>query len=163
MPKCLQCGNWESVTASHCSRCGSLMPPSDRRSQVQPEIAAAREARRERRRKAYEERDRPPTPQEARAATRRLVMEAIGCLMPIPAVAAVAGVAVVIAGEAIPVALVATVAGTITGWLMIPVLVFVSENCGEYRGAAGKVIDWADPYLALGAAVGVTLLVSLLL
>lgn len=127
-----------------------------------PEVAAARAAHRERRRKVHEEQLRPPTPQEAREQTRRAVMDTIGCLMPIPAVAAVAGVAVVVAGEAIPVALVATVAGTITGLLMILVMYFVVQEM-DARGVEWDLSDWAEAYLPFAAAVRVTLLVSRIL
>lgn len=167
MPKCLQCGNWESVTVSHCSRCGTLMPPPDE---------AARAAYRERRRKVHEEQLRPPTPQEARERDRRAALDVIGCLMPIPAVAAVVGVAVVVAGEAIPVALVATVAGTITGWLMALVSAWHKNVTGYgWENSTGRygardlshpfvvVYEFLEPYLALAAAVGVTLLVSWIL
>jgi hypothetical protein len=154
---------------SQCSHCGSPMPPRDQR--LSPEAAAAREANRERRRKAYEESLGPPSPQEAREATRRLLMEAIGGLLPIriPAVAAVAGVAVVVAGEAIPVALVATLAGTITGWFAAYVVSTIGEQM-SYRGVVwhrdslGLVVyEWVGGLLSYVAAVGVTLLVSRIL
>jgi hypothetical protein len=155
MPKCLQCGNWESVTVSHCSRCGSLMPPPDE---------AARAAHRERRRKVHEEQLRPPTPQEARERDRRAALDVIGCLMPIPAVAVAAGVAVVVAGEALLVALVAAVAGTITGWLIALVIWYRAQK--EFRGPWERrslVYEWVAAYLPYAAAVGVTLLVSRIL
>lgn len=154
MPKCLQCANWESVRESHCSRCGSLMPPPDE---------AARAAYRERRRKAREERDRPPTPQEAREATRRLLMEAIGPLLPIPAVPVVAGIAVVIAGEALPIAIVAAVAGTITGWLVALVIYRAQLEFRLPWERPSWVYEWVAAYLPYAAAAGVTLLVSRIL
>ncbi len=84
-----------------------------------------------------------------------------------PAVAAVAGVAVVVAGEAIPVAIVATVVGTVAGWLLALGMHFIAEWMdalgADWDHRSLRLYTTAQAYLPFAAAVGVTLLVSLIL
>lgn len=148
-----------------------MPPPDPARFDVQdrvqpltPEALAARQARRKRRREAREEERKFWESPEGQAASRRRdFVNAVGCLMPPPAVAAVAGGAlVVLANEAIPVAILATLVGSLAGWLGV-FLVYVRWQSLFYAPFSYdpkpwlpiflRVVHWIPSTLALGVTV----------
>ena len=168
MPTCTHCGGWENALVSICSTCGATMPPpdparlreQDRVQPLTPEALAARDARRKRRREAREEERRFWESPEGQAAIRRRdVRNLVGCLMPPPAVAGVAaGALVVLANEAIPVAILATLVGSLAGWLGV-FLVYVMWQSLFYAPPSHwlqiymMVVHWIPSALAIGATV----------